>query len=81
MGTVTGLRVDVGMDWEGARRSLETLQRNFDRLVVLMARRDRYLVTLPGDWPDKYVLFNRFVRTGRRPRTVIIPIDHTHQVR
>jgi hypothetical protein len=45
--------------------------RQLDRLAKVFEDRDKFHASYEGQWPDKFVLLNRFVRTGLRPPFII----------
>lgn len=48
---------------------LATLQatKALAKLVAVFEDRDKFYAICEGQWPDKFTLLNRFMRTGLRP--------------
>lgn len=41
--------------------------KGFNALAAVFKDRDKWYAIYPGQWPDKFTLLNRFMRTGLRP--------------
>ena len=58
-------RINCGMEkFEEATRIVVT---QLQQVTALFEDRDKWYATQEGQWPDRFILLNRFVRTGLRP--------------
>lgn len=80
MATATPVTIQMKVAVQGFNDALNAMARAVHRLAIKAGMYDRYLAVLPGDWPDNFMILNRFLRTGRRPRWIAIPIDTAKHV-
>lgn len=53
----------VGQFVSAANQVIQSL----NEMAKIFEDRDKWHATTEGEWPDKFTLLNRFVRTGVRP--------------
>lgn len=63
----TSVVVHMSVAFEGFNRSLRQAAKALGDLGRLFEDRNKWYAVNEGQWPDKYVLLNRFLRTGLRP--------------
>lgn len=49
---------------------LQTIK-GLNALAAVFEDRDRWYAVCEGQWPDKFVILNRFMRTGLRPQFIL----------
>lgn len=67
MATSTGL-IKYSCDIRQFTAQVQQVTASLEGLAAVIERnRERWYCTSPGDWPDKFALLNRYVRTGIEP--------------
>jgi hypothetical protein len=59
--------INLSIDMQRFQLQMFKVGEALDGLAKQFEDRDKWHATVPGQWPDRYVLLNRFVRTGARP--------------
>lgn len=49
------------------RLAVLSATKSLARLAAVFEDRDKFYVVCEGQWPDKFAVLNRFMRTGLRP--------------
>lgn len=65
--TFTDALSDLSKGFEQLNGACATAVKAFADFGRLFEDRDKHYAVNEGQWPDKYVVLNRFMRTGLRP--------------
>lgn len=63
----SGLTICLSVSMDGFNRSVQQATTALRSLSKLFEDREKWYVITEGQWPDKFILLNRYVRTGLRP--------------
>jgi hypothetical protein len=61
------LLIDIHVITRKFQEAMTETTRRLNEFAKVFDDRDRWYVANEGQWPDRFVLLNRFVRTGKRP--------------
>lgn len=67
----TAIVVRLSCDFYRFSRQVREVTASLAKLAKVFEDRDKWFTVYEGQWPDKFVVLNRFVRTGLRPPFIL----------